>query len=249
MRAVGKEGKIMVERLQKVMSNCGVASRRASEEMIAAGRVRVNGVIVRTAGVKVNPDKDVIVVDGRRLEKPLKQYYLFNKPKGVITTAKDERDRTTVMSYFKNVKDRIYPVGRLDQNTEGLLIMTNDGDLANILMHPSKLVDKTYEVRIKGRIADMTLEKLARGVDLKDGMTAPAVVVYNGYDVKTDITEVEITIHEGRNRQVRRMFEYFGIRIHNLRRTQYAFLTLSGVKRGSYRKLTREEIAELYKYK
>ena len=148
----------MAERLQKVMSNCGVASRRASEEMIAAGRVRVNGVIVRTAGVKVNPDKDVIVVDGRRLEKPLKQYYLFNKPKGVITTAKDERDRTTVMSYFKNVKDRIYPVGRLDQNTEGLLIMTNDGDLANILMHPSKLVDKTYEVRIKGRIADMTLE-------------------------------------------------------------------------------------------
>ena len=161
----------MTERLQKIMSNCGVASRRASEEMIAAGRVRVNGVIVKTPGVKVDLQKDIIVVDGKRLEKPAKQYYLFNKPKGVLTTVKDDRERNTVMDYFKNVKDRIYPVGRLDQNTEGLLIMTNDGALANILMHPSKLVDKTYNVRIKGRITDAVLEKLAQGVPLKDGMT------------------------------------------------------------------------------
>ncbi|MFR0062785.1 MAG: pseudouridine synthase [Megasphaera micronuciformis] len=239
----------MTERLQKIMSNCGVASRRASEEMIAAGRVRVNGVIVKTPGVKVDLQKDIIVVDGKRLEKPAKQYYLFNKPKGVLTTVKDDRERNTVMDYFKNVKDRIYPVGRLDQNTEGLLIMTNDGALANILMHPSKLVDKTYNVRIKGRITDAVLEKLAQGVPLKDGVTAPAVVVYVGYDGATNITEVEITIHEGRNRQVRRMFEYFGFQVHNLRRTQYAFLTLSGVKRGAYRRLTREEVAGLYKYK
>ena len=127
--------------------------------------------------------------------------------------------------------------------------MTNDGELANILMHPSKLVDKTYEVKIKSRIADTVLQQLADGVELEDGMTAPAIVCYNGYDVHTGITNVEITIHEGRNRQVRRMFEHFGLQVYNLRRVQYAFLTLSGVKRGAYRRLTPEEIAELYKYK
>jgi 23S rRNA pseudouridine2605 synthase len=116
-------------------------------------------------------------------------------------------------------------------------------------MHPSKLVDKTYEVKIKGHIADTVLQQLADGVELEDGMTAPAIVCYNGYDNHTGITNVEITIHEGRNRQVRRMFEHFGFKVHNLRRVQYAFLTLSGVKRGSYRSLTAEEIKELYKYK
>lgn len=231
------------------MSNCGVASRRASEQLILAGKVRVNGVVVRELGTKVDLDKDMILVDGKRLEAEKKRYFLFNKPKGVITTASDDQGRETVMDYFKKVPERIYPVGRLDQNTEGLLLMTNDGELANILMHPSKLVDKTYEVKIKSRIADTVLQQLADGVELEDGMTAPAIVCYNGYDVHTGITNVEITIHEGRNRQVRRMFEHFGLQVYNLRRVQYAFLTLSGVKRGAYRRLTPEEIAELYKYK
>ena len=239
----------MKERLQKVMSNCGVASRRASEQLILAGKVRVNGVVVRELGTKVDLDKDMILVDGKRLEAEKKRYFLFNKPKGVITTASDDQGRETVMDYFKKVPERIYPVGRLDQNTEGLLLMTNDGELANILMHPSKLVDKTYELKIKSRIADTVLQQLADGVELEDGMTAPAIVCYNGYDVHTGITNVEITIHEGRNRQVRRMFEHFGLQVYNLRRVQYAFLTLSGVKRGAYRRLTPEEIAELYKYK
>lgn len=239
----------MKERLQKVMSNCGVASRRASEQLILAGKVRVNGVVVRELGTKVDLDKDMILVDGKRLEAEKKRYFLFNKPKGVITTASDDQGRETVMDYFKKVPERIYPVGRLDQNTEGLLLMTNDGELANILMHPSKLVDKTYEVKIKSRIADTVLQQLADGVELEDGITAPAIVCYNGYDVHTGITNVEITIHEGRNRQVRRMFEHFGLQVYNLRRVQYAFLTLSGVKRGAYRRLTPEEIAELYKYK
>lgn len=238
-----------MERLQKVMSNCGIASRRASEKMILEGRVRVNGVIVRELGTKVDPDKDIILVDGSRLEAPLKHYYLFNKPKGVITTSHDDQGRTTVMDYFSQEKDRIYAVGRLDQNTEGLLLMTNDGELANILMHPSKMVDKTYEVKVKGHIADAVLQHLADGVELADGMTAPADVYYAGFDMKTGITTIEITIHEGRNRQVRRMVEYFGYQVHNLRRTQYAFLTLSGVKRGSYRSLTKDEVAELYRYK
>ncbi|KMO87039.1 RNA pseudouridine synthase [Megasphaera cerevisiae DSM 20462] len=231
------------------MSNCGVASRRASEQMILDGRVRVNGAVIRELGTKVDPDKDSIIVDGKRLEVQPKHYYLFNKPKGVITTSSDDQGRATVMDYFKKETDRIYAVGRLDQNTEGLLIMTNDGELANILMHPSCLVDKTYEAKVKGHIVNSVLQKLADGVELADGITAPADVCYNGYDNQTGLTSVEITIHEGRNRQVRRMLEFFGHQVHSLRRVQYAFLTLSGVKRGAYRSLTREEVAELYKYK
>ena len=238
-----------MERLQKVMSNCGVASRRASEQMILDGRVRVNGVIVRELGTKVKPGQDIILVDGRRLEIQPKHYYLFNKPKGVITTCSDEQGRPTVLDYFKRIKDRIYAIGRLDQNTEGLLLMTNDGELANILMHPGHMVDKTYEVKIKGHIADAVLQQLADGVLLSDGMTAPADVYYVGYDTHTGITSLEITIHEEKNRQVRRMMEHFGYQVHNLRRVQYAFLTLSGVKRGAYRALTREEVMELYKFK
>lgn len=231
------------------MSNYGVASRRASEKLILEGRVRVNGIVIREVGLKVDPQRDIIIVDGKRIEAQPKRYYLFNKPKGVITTASDEKGRETVMDYFKKVPERIYAVGRLDQNTEGLLLMTNDGTLANILMHPSKMVDKTYEIKVKGRIRDAVLQQLADGVPLVDGMTAPADVYYIGYDSHTNITSLEITIHEGRNRQVRRMMEYVGYQVHNLRRVQYAFLTLSGVKRGAYRSLTREEVADLYKYK
>jgi 23S rRNA pseudouridine2605 synthase len=217
--------------------------------MILDGRVRVNGVLVRELGTKVDLDKDIVLVDGKRLEVQEKKYFLFNKPKGVITTSSDEQGRETVLDYFKDIPERIYAVGRLDQNTEGLLLLTNDGELANILMHPSMMVDKTYEVKIKGHVSDPILEKIANGVPLNDGITAPAVVAYNGYDSRTGITSLDITIHEGRNRQVRRMVEYFGFQVHNLRRIQYAFLTLSGVKRGAYRRLTKDEVAELYKYK
>ena len=238
-----------MERLQKAISNCGVASRRTAEKMILDGRVRVNGVLVRQLGTKVDLAKDVVLVDGKRLESVVKKYFLFNKPKGIITTSSDDQNRPTVLDYFKNIEERIYAVGRLDQNTEGLLLMTNDGELANILMHPSMMVDKTYEVKIKGHVPDTVLEKLAAGVPLIDGTTSPAIISYNGFDNKTGITSLDITIHEGRNRQVRRMVEYFGFQIHNLRRIQYAFLTLSGVKRGAYRSLTKDEVAELYKYK
>ena len=157
-----------MERLQKVMSNYGVASRRASEKLILEGRVRVNGIIIREVGLKVDPQRDIIIVDGKRIEAQPKRYYLFNKPKGVITTASDEKGRETVMDYFKKVPERIYAVGRLDQNTEGLLLMTNDGTLANILMHPSKMVDKTYEIKVKGRIRDAVLQQLADGVPLAE---------------------------------------------------------------------------------
>lgn len=238
-----------MERLQKVLSMCGVASRRKAEDMIVDGRVRVNGIVMLTLGCKVDIMKDVISVDGKKIAKPAKVYYLFNKPKGTITSTTDPEGRKIVMDYFRDVPERVYPVGRLDQNTEGLLLMTNDGELANILMHPSKEVDKTYAVKVKGRLTDKMLELLAKGVMLEDGMTAPATVVDLGFDKQNDLTSVEITIHEGRNREVRRMFEFFGLQVHNLKRVRYGSLSLSGMKRGSYRPLTRDEIVALYKYK
>ena len=149
------------------------------------------------------------------------------------------------MDYIKNEKRRIYPIGRLDLHTEGLLLLTNDGELAQNLTHPSKGVEKTYEVRIKGRVNDTDLRIIADGVPLEDGVTAPATLVDLGFDDHNGVHEVEITIHEGRNRQVRRMFEHFGHRIHNLKRIAYGGLTLSGVKRGGVRQLTQREVSAL----
>lgn len=234
-----------MERLQKFIASCGVASRRKAEELIASGKVRVNGRKVTELGVKVDPMKDKVMVDGQLLavEKPV--YYLMNKPKGVITSVSDPQGRETVMDYIKNEKRRIYPIGRLDLHTEGLLLLTNDGELAQNLTHPSKGVEKTYEVRIKGRVNDTDLQVIADGVPLRDGVTAPATLVDLGFDDHNGVHEVEITIHEGRNRQVRRMFEHFGYRIHNLKRIAYGGLTLSGVKRGGVRQLTQREVSAL----
>lgn len=234
-----------MERLQKFIASCGVASRRKAEELIESGKVRVNGRKVTELGVKVDPMKDKVMVDGQLLavEKPV--YYLMNKPKGVITSVTDPQGRETVMDYIKNEKRRIYPIGRLDLHTEGLLLLTNDGELAQNLTHPSKGVEKTYEVRIKGRVNDTDLQVIADGVLLEDGVTAPATLVDLGFDDHNGVHEVEITIHEGRNRQVRRMFEHFGYRIHNLKRIAYGGLTLSGVKRGGVRQLTQREVSAL----
>lgn len=229
-----------MERLQKYISRCGYASRRKAETLITEGKVLVNGRYITELGYKINPTRDRVKVEGKLLEVEPLRYILFNKPKGVITSLSDPEGRDTIIQYVKDIKERIYPVGRLDYNTEGLLLLTNDGELAQGLMHPSQLVGKTYEVKIRARVLDSHLTEIAQGVSLEDGMTAPAEVVDYGFDGK--YTTIEITIHEGRNRQVRRMFEHFGYRIHNLKRIRYASLTLSGVKRGSYRDLTREEI-------
>ncbi len=234
-----------LERLQKYISRCGFASRRKAEELIVAGKVRVNGRTVTELGVKINPDVDRVKIDGERLEPERMEYYLLNKPKGVITSVTDPQGRSTVMDYLKGVKGRIYPVGRLDYHTEGLLLLTNDGTLAQGLMHPSHGVKKTYEVKLKGRVADEHLVQIGDGVPLEDGVTSPAELVDYGFDGKTGLTTVEITIHEGRNRQVRRMFEHYGYSIHNLKRLSYAGLTLAGVKRGAYRKLTMPEVRYL----
>lgn len=234
-----------LERLQKYIARCGYASRRKAEELITAGKVQVNGKYITELGKKINPAVDRVKVEGQLLAVEKLEYYLFNKPKGIITSVTDPRERTTVMDYLKDVKVRVYPVGRLDYHTEGLLLFTNDGALAQNLTHPSKGVIKTYEVRIKDRVNDDHLEALAHGIELEDGMTAPAEITDYGFDVKTGLSTIEISIHEGRNRQVRRMFEHFGYSIHNLKRIGYANLNLSGVKRGAYRKLTAEEVRQL----
>ena len=234
-----------MERLQKFIASCGVASRRKAEELIAAGKVRVNGRKVTELGVKVDPMKDKVMVDGQLLavEKPV--YYLMNNEVSGGCLIYIKIILNIYIDYIKNEKRRIYPIGRLDLHTEGLLLLTNDGELAQNLTHPSKGVEKTYEVRIKGRVNDSDLQVIADGVPLEDGVTSPATLVDLGFDDHNGVHEVEITIHEGRNRQVRRMFEHFGYRIHNLKRIAYGGLTLSGVKRGGVRQLTQREVSAL----
>ena len=235
----------MEERLQKFIAKSGIASRRKAEELIVEGKVLVNGKRVTELGTKINPLRDRVKIDGELLEVEKPVYLLLHKPKGVITSASDPEGRPTVMDYIKDVSGRIYPVGRLDYGTEGLLLLTNDGDFANALMHPSHGVPKVYEVKAKGRIVDELLEQLATGIEIDWKMTAPASVLDYGFDGKTGLTTLEITIHEGRNRQVRRMMEAIGAPVHNLKRIRYGGLTLQGVKRGAYRFLSKGEVEDL----
>jgi 23S rRNA pseudouridine2605 synthase len=234
----------MAERLQKVISQAGVASRRHSEQMILDGRVSVNGKIVTELGTKVEPD-DTIAVDGKTLTGEKNIYILLNKPKGYITTFTDPEGRKTVIDLVSDIPERVYPVGRLDSNTEGLLLMTNDGELTHGLTHPSKHVMKTYLVKVEGLPSGEKLSKLRKGIPLEEGMTAPAQVKLVEHDEGRNRTTLEIMIHEGKNRQVRRMCEAVGHPVKSLKRVKYAFLDLSGVKRGQYRHLTSQEVFRL----
>ena len=236
---------VMEERLQKVISKAGLASRRAAEKLILEGRVSVDGKAVTELGQKVDASRQDVRVDGRRIGLPERRvYFLLNKPKGYLSTAKDDRGRRTVMDLLADVKERVYPVGRLDSNTEGLLLVTNDGALMNGLLHPRSEVKKTYVARVAGNLQEASLEDLRRGVDLEDGRTAPAKVRLLEQEGKFSL--VEITIHEGRNRQVRRMFAAVGGDVKALKRTAFAGLDLNGVRRGCHRELTAEEVARLY---
>jgi pseudouridine synthase len=235
-----------LERLQKFISQAGIASRRAAEKMIQEGRVSVNGKVVTELGVKVDPLKDKVSVDGKPVKSAEKMvYYLLNKPKGYLSTAKDDRDRKTVIDLLQDIKQRVYPVGRLDNNTEGLLLLTNDGTLMNQLLHPKYEIYKTYVVKVDRRPEEEKLDKLRAGIKLDDGLTAPAKVYVTGYDPLRDLTTLEVTIHEGRNRQVRRMFAAIGHDVKGLKRIEFAGLTLSGLRRGQYRELTAREIEML----
>jgi len=242
------------ERLQKVLAQAGVASRRHSERLILDGRVTVNGDKVSALGTKVGI-QDHIEVDGHPVERSEGlHYYLLNKPVSVITSASDPQRRTTVVDLMKDVPARVYPVGRLDYDTSGLLVLTNDGELAHRLMHPTYGVEKTYRVWVQGPVGINALETLRQGVLLEDGNTAPAKVervssISNGTNVKSKgnhLEVLEVTIHEGRNRQIRRMFAAIGYLAVKLERIRFGSITLgNSLSIGAYRALTIEEVKEL----
>lgn len=236
----------MEERLQKIMANAGVASRRKCEQLILDGKVEVNGEVVTALGVKADPATDIITVNGKPITANAnKVYAAFHKPKGVITSMSDPEGRKTVLDFVKGIGARVYPVGRLDYDTEGLLLLTNDGDLANMLMHPRHHVAKTYHATVKGIPHGDLLEKLREGIKLEDGMTQPAEVEYHDVDMERKSATISITIYEGRNRQVRRMFEAIGHPVVKLKRVQFGNIFLQGIPRGKFRHLTKSEVNEL----
>ncbi|MBQ1821760.1 MAG: rRNA pseudouridine synthase [Clostridia bacterium] len=231
-------------RLQKYMADCGVASRRACEQIIEDGRVTVNG-IPADLGASVE-ETDEVRLDGKRLRpQPERVVLMLYKPRGVVSTSSDEAGRKTVQEFVKELPYRLYNVGRLDLNSEGLLLLTNDGELANRLMHPRYGVNKTYRVVCDGTLSASEIATLTNGVQLEDGITAPAKVT-NIRRSTTGGTAFSITIHEGRNRQIRRMLEAIGHRTLRLKREAYGNLKLGDLKPGEWRYLTPEEIAGLY---
>jgi 23S rRNA pseudouridine2605 synthase len=235
----------MEERLQKILSRCGIASRRKAEEMILEGRVTVNGVVA-TLGMKADLARDHIKVDGKLIRgKEPNVYIMFNKPRRCITSMYDPKGRPTIGDFLKRVKVRVFPVGRLDYNSEGLLIMTNDGELANALLHPRNKVTKTYIVKVDGVLDDKDMVKLESGIKLEDGITAPAKVRKIR---KTETNSwIEITIYEGRRRQIRRMLERVGHPVLKLKRIRVDGLELGNLPPGAFRYLSPEEIKRLKK--
>ena len=227
------------------MSQAGIASRRHAEEMITRGEVRVNGQVVTELGTRIDPARDKVTVSGKRAIAERHVYFLLNKPRGCVTTRSDPEKRKTVMD-FLNVDERIYPIGRLDFNTEGVLLLTNDGALANGLMHPKREVKKTYHVKVHGLFTPDDLVKLKEGITLDDGIkTAPAEVMLVARGTSDRNGWLQITIHEGRNRQVHRMMEAIGHEVLRLERVSYAGLTTEGVAPGKFRPLLPPELAKL----
>ncbi len=232
-------------RLQKIIAEAGIASRRKAEELIKEGRVTVNGVVVDTMGYDADPT-DKVCVDGEEIkEKEKKVYYMLNKPKGYVTTVKDQFNRLCVLDLIKEETDkRVVPAGRLDYNTEGLLILTNDGELINKITHPSNKIEKKYIAVINGRLSDAKAERLRNGVIIDKKKTYPAKVFVD--EIYKDKCVVEIIISEGRNRQVRKMFEAVGHHVIDLKRVSLGSLTLGNLKVGRIRKLNPNEVQTLF---
>lgn len=234
-----------MERLQKRIASLGYCSRRKAEELITKGLVEVNGEVVDKLGTTVKPG-DIITIEGNILDNNKSfEYYLLNKPKGVVTTTSDEKGRKTVVDLIET-NSRIYPVGRLDYDTTGILLLTNDGELANMLMSPSSMVDKTYIAKIEGNIKISDIQKLRNGVVIDGFKTSKAKVKVKSIDKKKNTSVIVLTIHEGKNHQVKKMFEVLGYKVIKLRREKYANLDLKGLLPGEYRSLSIKEVKVLY---
>ena len=231
------------ERLQKYLSACGVVSRRKAEELIAAGSVKVNG---RTAqiGDKIDPRRDTVTVLGQRVrqtERPV--YLLLYKPRGVLTTMSDDRGRKCVPELLRDVPERVYPIGRLDKDSEGLLLLTNDGEFANLMMHPSHHIPKTYRVTVRPSISDAQIARMTEGMEIDGRMTAPTEV--RVLDRAENRVVLEVVLHEGRNRQIRKMCDALGLEVARLKRTAMGSVKLGMLRQGEYRELTQEEVQKL----
>ena len=232
------------ERLQKVIAQAGIASRREAEKMILAGRVRVDGQVVTKLGTKVSSIEQV-VVDNQPIERESHHTYLFYKPRGVISAVKDNKGRKTVSDYFTDLPYRLYPVGRLDYDTSGLLLMTNDGELANLLMHPRNEVDKVYVAKIKGILQPDEIKALKKGVQIGRYKTKPAQVKVLKTNPRAQTQIVQLTIHEGHYHQVKEMFKAVNHLVDKLSRERYSFLDLQGLTSGQYRELNHKEVERL----
>lgn len=231
-------------RLQKFIAMAGITSRRKAEELILEGRVKVNGIVVEELGTKIDPDKDIVLVDNKRIESvESKIYIILNKPEGYVTSLKDTHNSKVVLDLVKDIKERIFPVGRLDKDTSGLLIMTNDGDLAYKLTHPKHEVWKKYIALVKGHPDSNKLEMLRNGINIDGRMTSKAYVKLIKKNTRS--TLLEISIHEGRNRQVRKMCEHIGHPVINLKRVSIGNIKLNGLEKGKWRYLSEKEIEYL----
>ena len=233
-----------MERLQKFIANSGYCSRRKAETLIKNGEVSVDGNIITELGFKVT-GKEEIVIDDTVLKREEKEYYLLNKPRGVITSVTDDKNRKTVVDII-NTNVRIYPVGRLDYDTTGVLLLTNDGEFANIMMHPNNKIDKVYIAKIRGIIKGDSINKLKNGVVIDGNKTEKCRVKLRKTDLKTNSSIVEITIHEGRNHQVKKMFEAVGFEVLKLKRERVGIFTLQGLTSGDYRRLSPKEVSKIY---
>lgn len=236
-----------MERLQKFISECGVASRRKAEELIVNGKVKVNGQIVKELGTKVS-SSDYVEVEGKALTTKIKKYYLLYKPREVISSVSDNKGRKTVVDLIKTT-DKIFPVGRLDYDTTGIILLTNDGELSNHLTHPSHSIEKEYMAKVKGFFKKEDAIKLSNGIMLDGKMTKKAVFKMDRYDKKSDSSYVKVILSEGRNHQVKNMFMFLGYDTLKLKRERYAFLTLDGLRSGEYRELSIKEVKQLYSLK
>lgn len=240
----------MEERLQKFLANQGICSRRKAEEKILQGKVKVNGQVITELGTKIDPEKDEIYYEEKRvLNQTEKVYILLNKPIGYVTTVKDQFNRPTVMELLKEhgktIKTSVVPVGRLDMYTSGALILSNDGDFVYKVTHPKHEITKTYQVTVKGSVIETEIEKLKQGVDIGEYVTKPAQVRIMKIDKEKNISRLEITIHEGKNRQVRRMCEAVGRKVLALHRSKIGELNVKDLKLGNWRYLTKQEVDRL----